>query len=96
MTLQEEDLIKEFDQLFTVETQISDLKKGIKDSLASFADSNVISKRSVSSAYALYKRYKTGKLGIDSDQMSLEAMVDMYFTQTNPDAVGSGKEDEGN
>lgn len=61
MNAQNDELIDFFKALYSNEQEADDIKAGIKDDLKSFASKIEASPKAVNAAYALFKKYASGK-----------------------------------
>lgn len=76
------EVIELFSNLYEEEVSADNIKKGVREDLKEFAQNNSMSIKAVSSAYALYKKYKSGKYTSEECEAisELSDAVDKYFS----------------
>lgn len=74
-------LITFFDAIYKEDEEANDIKKGITDDIKSFAENNEIEPKAMKSAYALYKRYKSGKNTAKDceDYSEMSGIIENFF-----------------
>ena len=60
MNLNGNELIEFFEGVYSQEEELNKSKKGLKDDMKSFAESNSIGIKALTSAYSLFKKYRSG------------------------------------
>ena len=74
-------LIAFFDAIYKEDEEANDIKKGIAEDIKSFAENNEIEPKAMKSAYALYKRYKSGKNTAKDceDYSEMSGIIENFF-----------------
>lgn len=74
-------LIAFFDAIYKEDEEATEIKKGIAEDLKSFAENNEIEPKAMKSAYALYKRYKSGKNTAKDceDYSEMSGIIENFF-----------------
>lgn len=74
-------LIAFFDAIYKEDEEANEIKKGISEDLKSFAENNEIEPKAMKSAYALYKRYKSGKNTAKDceDYSEMSGIIENFF-----------------
>ena len=74
-------LIKFFNAIYDEEEEANETKKGLYEDLKSFAENNEIEPKAMKSAYALYKRYKSGKNTAKDceDYSEMSGIIENFF-----------------
>lgn len=74
-------LIAFFDAIYKEDEEANEIKKGIAEDLKSFAENNEIEPKAMKSAYALYKRYKSGKNTAKDceDYSEMSGIIENFF-----------------
>lgn len=79
--IESDKLIKFFEAEYCEEMEADEIKKGVNEDLKSFAENNELSPKSMKSAYALYKKYRSGKntSAECSDYAEMSGIIENYF-----------------
>ena len=74
-------LIEFFAAEYAEEVTADEIKKGISEDMKSFAESNNVNPKAIKCAYALYKKFKSGKNTSDecADYTLLSDIVETFF-----------------
>lgn len=66
---------------FAEEQEADEIKKGISDDMKSYAENIEVSPKAIKSAYALYKKYKSGKhTAADCEDYSqMSGIIENFF-----------------
>lgn len=81
MVLDEKQLLQFFEAEFSQEQEADEIKKNVSEELKAFAENIEADVKSVKSAYALFKKYRSGKNTqmACEDYLQLSNVVDSYF-----------------
>lgn len=81
MVLDEKQLLQFFEAEFSQEMEAEEIKKNVSEELKAFAENIEADVKSVKSAYALFKKYRSGKNTqmACEDYLQLSNVVDSYF-----------------
>lgn len=79
--IESDKLIEFFGAIYNEEEEANEIKKGIAEDLKSFAENNEIEPKAMKSAYALYKRYKSGKNTAKDceDYSEMSGIIENFF-----------------
>ena len=79
--IESDKLIEFFDAIYKEDEEANDIKKGIAEDIKSFAENNEIEPKAMKSAYALYKRYKSGKNTAKDceDYSEMSGIIENFF-----------------
>ncbi len=85
--IESDNLIRFFEAEFCDEQEADEIRKGIAADLKSFAENNGVSAKSIKSAYALYKKYRSGKNTPEecSDYSEMSSIIEEYFASGKAD-----------
>ena len=89
MKVNTNDLIEFFEGLYTEEEQADEIKKQIREDIKGFAESLEVGCKSLTSAYSLYKKYRSGKnTNFECGEYAeLSGIVEGYFSSGAADKV---------
>lgn len=81
MNLNNQELINFFNAIYDQDEEIREARKDLAEQLKSWADNHEIEQKAVSSAYNLYKKYKSGKNSAKEceDLSELSGIIESYF-----------------
>lgn len=82
MNLNGNELIEFFEGIYSQEEELNKSKKGLKDDMKSFAEHNSIGIKALTSAYSLFKKYRSGNnTEFECDEYTqLSTMVSDHFS----------------
>ena len=81
MNLNDQELINFFGAIYNQDEEIREARKDLTEQLKSWADNHEIEQKAISSAYNLYKKYKSGKNSAREceDLSELSGIIENYF-----------------
>jgi len=83
--MDEQNLIKFFEAIYGNEQEADEIKKGISENLKSYAQNNEINPKAMKTAYALFKKFRSGKnTAVEcEDYAELSGIIENYFASEN-------------
>lgn len=83
--MDEQNLIQFFEAIYGNEQEADEIKKGISEDLKSYAQNNEINPKAMKTAYALFKKFRSGKnTAVEcEDYAELSGIIENYFASEN-------------
>lgn len=80
MIISKDEIINLFEGVFDQEEQAAEIKRDAVEDLKTYSERNELELKSLKQAYALYKKYRSGKMKVSDDMyFELSSLVEDHF-----------------